>query len=138
MIRNGSTVSIHFTLSADEQLVETSAGQQPLTYTHGAGQIVPGLEAELEGMEKGEHRQITLPADKAFGEYDPEAVRRFPRGVFQDAEGLDVGDRVTAQAEGRRVEATVSDVDDEAITLDFNHPLAGKTLYFDVEVVEVE
>lgn len=137
MIRNGATVSIHFTLSADYEFVETSAGQQPLVYTHGAGEIVPGLEEELAGMEEGEHRQIVLPAERAFGVRDPNAVQRFPRFIFQDPDDLNVGDRVITEADGRRLEATVKDVGDHIVTLDFNHPLAGKTLYFDVEIVEI-
>lgn len=136
-VEKGSQVSIHYTLHAGEQLIESSKDQQPLTYEHGAGQIVPGLEEEIDGMEQGESKKVTLEPEQAYGPHNPEAVRAIPKESFQDASQLNVGDRVAGQADGQEFQATVTEVGDETVTLDFNHPLAGQTLQFDIEVVKV-
>lgn len=137
-IREGSQVAFHYTLHAAGELVETSSGAAPLTYTHGQNMIVPGLEAKLEGMAVGDRKDVHVAPEEAYGEHHAEAVRKLPRANFAGAGELSVGDRVAGHTEGREVHATVTAVDDETITLDFNHPLAGKDLAFSVEIVEVK
>jgi FKBP-type peptidyl-prolyl cis-trans isomerase SlyD len=110
---------------------------EPLTYVHGEGQIVPGLEEQLEGLAAGESKAAVVAPDKGYGPRNPEAVQSVPRTAFQEAGDLKVGDMVTGQAQGRDFQARVTAVDTESITLDLNHPLAGKTLHFAIDIVEV-
>lgn len=138
MIGKGSVVQIHYTLEVDGEVLDTSRGKSPLTYTQGAGQLITGLEEELEGLAEGETKAVSLSPDKAYGSHNPEAVHRVPRGAFENPDNLKVGDMVKGRAAGQEFQAQVSDLGEEEVTLDLNHPLAGKTLHFDVEVVKVE
>ncbi|GIW39429.1 MAG: peptidyl-prolyl cis-trans isomerase [Candidatus Binatia bacterium] len=137
MIEEGSRVRIHYTLSVDGEIIESSVGQEPFEYIHGTGQIVPGLEEQLAGLEPGDKKEIDVPPEKGYGEFDRSAVQRVPRAAFRDPEELEVGDVVTGEIRGQRFQATVAEVGPEEITLDLNHPLAGKTLHFSIEVVSV-
>jgi FKBP-type peptidyl-prolyl cis-trans isomerase 2 len=137
MIQDGSEVSFHYTLTVDEEQVESSEGRDPLSYTHGQGQIIPGLEEALAGLDVGDTREVELPPEKAYGPRDPAAVREVPKEAFGSTDGLSVGDVVRGQAGEQEFQATVVGLGDEAITLDLNHPLAGRTLRFSVEIVGV-
>ena len=137
-IERGRVVSMHYTLRDETgATIESSGGVSPLSYLHGYGQLIPGLEKFLDGGEPGLRSSVTvLPAD-AYGEKDPDAVIRAPRADFP--EGLDLAPGVEVQAEtpdGPINFRVVSIEGDEAV-LDANHPLAGKPLTFDVEVIEV-
>ena len=137
MIKPGSNVKLHYTLTVDAMVVDSSEGGEPLTYVHGEGQIVPGLEEQLAGLSAGESKAAVVVPDKGFGPRNAEAVHSVPRTAFQEAGDLKVGDKVTGQAQGRDFQARVTAVDTESITLDLNHPLAGKTLHFAIDIVEV-
>jgi FKBP-type peptidyl-prolyl cis-trans isomerase SlyD len=137
MIKKGSTVKIHYTLSVDGVILDTSAEGDPLVYVQGSGQIIPGLEFELEGLKAGDKKEVTVAPEKGYGSVDPNAFQKVPRGAFENAKDLKVGDMVSGQMGEQVFNAVVSDLSLEEITLDFNHPLAGKTLRFAVEVVEV-
>lgn len=137
MIQDGSKVKLHYKLSVDEEQVESSFDKEPLAYTHGEGQIIPGLEQELTGMEQGEKKTVTIPPGQAYGERNDQAVQEVPKEAFGDVDELNVGDVVSGKISGQPFRATVEGIGDENITLDLNHPLAGKTLTFEVEVVEV-
>jgi len=136
-IQDGSSVSLHYTLKVDDQVVDSSDGKEPLVYVHGQGQIVPGLEEELAGMSPGEKKQVAVGPEKGYGTQDPEAVRRLPRTAFRNPEKLSVGTLVGGTVKGKQFQARVAAIEDEFITIDLNHPLAGKTLHFAVEVLHV-
>lgn len=137
-IQNGSKVTMHYKLTVDGKTVDTSEGKDPLQYVHGQGEIIPGLEKELEGLDKGEKKQVTITPEAAYGHHDPAAIQRVPRSAFAQADNLKVGSTVRGQAGDQIFTAVVKEITTDEITLDMNHPLAGKTLNFDIEVVEVE
>ena len=137
-IQNGSKVTMHYKLTVDGQTVDTSEGKDPLQYVHGQGQIIPGLEKELEGLDKGEKKQVTISPEAGYGPHDPAAIQKVPRSSFADSDGLKVGSKVQGQAGDQAFMAVVTEITTDDVTLDMNHPLAGKTLDFDIEVIEVE
>lgn len=128
MIKEGSKVKFDYTLTVDGKVADTSAGRGPLEYTHGAGHIIPGLEEELTGMKVGDKKTVKVA---------PEAIRRVPKEAIGGAEHLKVGDMVGASNEGHTFRAVVKEITDKEVVLDFNHPLAGKDLTFDVEIKEI-
>ena len=137
MIKDGSKVAINYTLTVDGRVVDSSEGKEPLSYTQGSGQIIPGLEEQLKGLAKGEKKTVEVPPAKGYGERNDAAVQKVPRSSFKDGGDLEVGMMVSGQAQDQNFQAKVIEVGDKDVTLDLNHPLAGKTLNFEVEVVEV-
>ena len=131
-------VSIEYTLKDDSgEVIDTSKGREPLDYIHGAGNIIEGLERSLEGKGIGDSFSVSIPPEEAYGERDDSLVQVVER-QFIDVEGeLEAGMQFQTQTENGVVILTVSGVDGENVTLDQNHPLAGVTLHFDVEVVGV-
>ena len=138
MIKQGSTVSFHYSLSIDNELIDSSEGKNPFSYTHGGGEIVPGLESELLGRKPGEKLTVTVAPEDGYGPHLPEAVRQIPSEAFADLDDLKVGDFVRGQMEDRDFAAQVAAIDGQSVTLDMNHPLAGKTLRFVIEIVGVK
>lgn len=138
MIKDGSKVAIHYTLTVDGKVEDTSSGRGPLEYTQGAGQIIKGLEKALEGLKAGDKKSVDIPAKDAYGEVIAEAKRRIPKTSVNDAAKLKVGDIVGASNGTQSFRAIVSAITENEVELDFNHPLAGKELHFDVEVVSVK
>lgn len=138
-IANGSVVGIDYSLHlGDGQVVDASQPGAPLTYLHGEGQIVPGLEAALEGMDVGGKKQVVVAPAQGYGEHDPRGVQEVPRGAFPPDFEPEVGMELTAEGQnGEPVPFAIRDVKPESVTIDLNHPLAGKTLHFDVTVREV-
>jgi FKBP-type peptidyl-prolyl cis-trans isomerase 2 len=136
----GTTVSIHYTGTlADGSTFDSSEGRDPLNFEMGAGQIIPGLEAALSGMTAGEAKTVTIPAAEAYGDHNPQAVQQVPREAVPDHIPLDPGTQLQVQTQdGRALPVVVTEVTEEQVTLDANHPLAGKDLIFAVEVVGVE
>lgn len=138
MIESGSTVTIHYTLTVDDKEMESSFGGKPLTYQQGQGQLIPGLEKKLEGLDAGDKKEVTVPPDSAYGERDPENVIPVPKASFSSPENIQVGTFVEGRTgQGEPFRAKVTEERDQEFVLDLNHPLAGKTLHFQVEVVEV-
>ena len=131
-------VAIDYTLTgSDGEVIDSSQGQEPLVYLHGAGNIVPGLERALEGKAAGDAVNATVEPDQGYGQKNPALVQPVPRAQFPGVQDIAVGMQFQAQTNhGPRV-VTVVGVDDETVTVDANHPLAGETLRFDVKVVEV-
>jgi len=132
-------VSLHYTLTNDrgEQL-DSSMGREPLEYLHGGEGIIPGLEQELSGKEVGEKFVVTIQPEDAYGDARPELVSDVPRAQFPEGQEIQPG--MQFQAQGPNGEAqliTVKSVDDENITVDGNHPLAGQVLHFDVSVENI-
>lgn len=137
---NNKVVTFHYTLKDKEtgEVLDSSQEYgQPLTVLFGAQNIIPGLENRMEGMEVGEKRTIEVPASEAYGEKNPELVQKVPREYFQGIE-LEKGMPLQAQTpDGQIINMIVVDFDDNEVTVDMNHPLAGKDLVFEVEVVNV-
>jgi peptidylprolyl isomerase len=135
----GNTVSIHYTGTlADGSTFDSSEGRDPLTFEMGAGQIIPGLEAALDGMSEGDSKTVTIPADEAYGPRRDEAMQSVPRESVPDHIPLDLGTQLQVQTpDGQAMPVTVAEVTDETVTLDANHPLAGQDLTFAVELVKV-
>jgi len=131
-------VAIDYKLTIDGGIVvDASEKGEPLWYLHGAGNIIPGLERALEGLSPGDKKTVTVSPEDGYGTYDKAKVHDVPRAQFP-AGDYKVGDHIIATApDGTEVPARISATNTKAITLDFNHELAGKTLTFDVNVSEV-
>ena len=135
LIGDNSVVSIHYTLKdKDGQVLDTSEGKQPLDYIHGAGQIIPGLEKELEGKRKGDEFSIVIEPEQGYGSRDESLVHEVPRSEFEDPEEIEVGMQFRLGGGGGNMIVVVAGVDDDSVILDGNHPLAGESLAFDVTV----
>ena len=135
----GDTLSIHYTGTlADGAPFDSSEGRDPLTFELGSGQIIAGLDAALDGMSVGEKKTVTIPADEAYGPHHAEAIQNVPREAIPADIPLDLGTELQVQTpDGQTMGVTVTAVTDEEVTLDANHPLAGKDLTFAVELVSI-
>jgi FKBP-type peptidyl-prolyl cis-trans isomerase SlyD len=139
LISKDLVVSIHYTLTnTNGDVLDSSEGQQPLTYLHGANNIIPGLEKELTGKTEGSSLKVIVPPEEGYGPSLPEMVTQVPRDLFQGVEELAVGMSFQAQGpDGQAHMVTIAAIDGDNITVDGNHPLAGETLHFDVSVISV-
>ena len=137
--KTGDTVRIHYTGTlTDGSEFDSSAGRDPLEFTIGAGQIIPGLDREVAGMAVGDTKTVTIAADEAYGQRNQEAVQEVPRSAVPESIDLVVGKRLQATtADGGQMVVTIAAISDETITMDANHPLAGEDLVFEVELVEI-
>ncbi|MCA9944544.1 MAG: peptidylprolyl isomerase, partial [Anaerolineales bacterium] len=136
-IKNGVVVSLDYTLRLDDgQIVDSSEGDAPLQYLHGYGQIIPGLEKALLGLSVGDSKKVTVPAAEAYGEVNMEAFEIVPRSMFPDdlelEEGLELSLRDVETDEP--FDASIAEIRENEVMLDFNHPLAGETLHFEVTI----
>jgi FKBP-type peptidyl-prolyl cis-trans isomerase SlyD len=138
-IAAGQEVSIEYTLKLeDDSLVATNVGREPLVYVHGTNQIIPGLEQALAGMAVGESKKVTLPPDVSYGLVDMEAFREVDKDQIP-ADALRVGAQIQGrEGDGEVVHARVAEIKESSVVLDFNHPLAGKTLCLEVKVLNVQ
>ncbi|WP_205519726.1 FKBP-type peptidyl-prolyl cis-trans isomerase [Pyxidicoccus caerfyrddinensis] len=138
-ITKDSVVSIDFRLHlGDGKAVDESEPGEPLVYLQGHEEIVPGLEKVLEGKTKGDTLQVTVTPDEGYGDYDPDGLEEVPRTEFPDGLGLVAGGVLSAtDPDGDEVDFFIKEVKGDTILVDFNHPLAGKTLHFDVTVRDV-
>lgn len=118
-------------------LIDSSEGGEPLAYLHGFSNIIPGLEKALEGLKAGDSFAVDIAADEAYGEYREEMVQSLPRSSFHGIDEIEPGMVFHAQGPQGPVEVTVTKVETDTITIDGNHPLAGKALKFTGAVVEV-
>ncbi|MGZ9067786.1 MAG: FKBP-type peptidyl-prolyl cis-trans isomerase [Burkholderiales bacterium] len=136
-IASEKVITIDYTLTDEAgETLDSSEQDGPLTYLHGSGNIVPGLEAALEGKSAGDSLKVVVPPADGYGEHDEELVQALPRDRFPDGE-IEIGMRFQAQSGGGTRVLTVVALTDEEVTIDANHPLAGRTLSFDVSVREV-
>jgi len=138
-IGNGTAVRIDYTLKdAAGAVLDSTRDREPLSYVHGQQDILPGLERALEGLHAGAETKVILTPDEAYGYIDPEAKTEIPREMVPPSAAV-VGTRLTARnQEGAVRQVVVKEIKDRTIVLDMNHPLAGKTLVFEVKVVEVK
>lgn len=138
-IANQCVVSIHYTLTDTQgQELDSSRGQEPLTYLHGTDGLIPGLERELEGREPGEQFEATVQPEEAYGDVNPQLVQDVPLDVLDGIENLHVGMALQSKApDGSVQNLRVDAISEETATLNANHPLAGAVLKFDVSVENV-
>ena len=131
-------VTMHYTLSDEEgNIIDSSAGGEPLSYLHGRGNIIRGLEKALDGKEAGHKSKLTINPSDGYGEKKPDLVFEAPREHFPPDVKLEKGARVYAEGPNGPVTFTVAELTEKGAVLDANHPLAGQTLHFDIELVEV-
>lgn len=139
-VKTGDTVRIHYTGTlSDGTEFGNTRGKEPMEFQVGSGEVPKGLDEALPGMAVGESKLVELPAERAFGEVRSDALHEVPRSQIPDNIPLDIGTRLRMQsADGNVVPVTVAGVDEQKVTLDENHPLAGKDLSFDIELVSIE
>jgi FKBP-type peptidyl-prolyl cis-trans isomerase 2 len=138
--RNGDTVQVHYTGKlADGTVFDSSVGREPLEFTLGAGQMIPGFEEAVFGMKVGEKKTVTIPVDEAYGPYRDDLVVEISREKLPSDMTPEVGQQlVMRQPDGREIVVTITKVSDETVTVDANHPLAGKELTFEIELVKIK
>ena len=138
-VMEGNTVRVHYTGKLDDGTVfDSSVGGDPLEFTIGQGQMIPGFERGVVGMELGETRTLVIAADQAYGVHRPDGVFEVDRSEIPTTIPLEVGMQLQANGPGGRpVSMTVAALSDDKVTMDANHPLAGKDLTFEIEVVEI-
>ena len=138
-VQEGNTVKVHYTGTLDDGTVfDSSVGREPLEFTIGQGQMIPGFERGVVGMELGEKRTVVVAADQAYGVHRPDGVFEVERTEIPTTIPLQQGMQLQANGPGGQpVTMTVLEVSDEKVKLDANHPLAGKDLTFEIEIVEI-
>ncbi len=138
-IEEGKTVKFDYVLTVEGEVLDTTSGKTPLEYVHGSGQIIPGLENALLGLEPGDSKKVTLQPEDAYGAVNPDAFTELPMEQFPEDFQVSVGMILQFNdPEGKPVPAVVTEVKETTVVVSFNHPLAGKVLNFDVTVVSVE
>ncbi|MAS13667.1 MULTISPECIES: FKBP-type peptidyl-prolyl cis-trans isomerase [unclassified Nitratireductor] len=138
-VKSGDVVRIHYTGKlADGTQFDSSAGREPLEFKVGSGQIISGLDRQIQGMKQGESGTLNIPAAEAYGARDENQVQAVPRSALPPELDVKVGSNLQATTQdGNQISLTVVGVGDDEITVDANHPLAGHDLIFDIEVVEI-
>ena len=138
-ISDGKTISLEYTLTLeDKKVLDTNVGGDPLNFKQGSHQIIPGLESALEGMKVGESKQVTVAPEQGYGPINPKAVQEVPIEKIPE-EARKIGAQLQGRdAQGRTVNSRVTEVKEQVVVLDFNHPLAGKTLLFDVKILDIQ
>ena len=139
VVKDGMMVSLDYTLKgADGKVIETSKGRDPLKYIHGQKMMIPGLEKELTGMKVGGEKHVTVKPEDGYGKVNPNAVQEIPKEKIPP-NALKVGAVLAARSpEGMVVPMTVRQIKEKTVVMDMNHPMAGKTLVFDVKVVDIQ
>jgi len=138
-IAQHKVVSIHYRVvdcDSDEE-IDSSANGEPMTYLHGASNIIPGLEQALEGKAEGDELEVTVEPAEAYGERSEDRVQQVPMAAFQGMEKVEPGMAVTAQTDQGSINLVITEVEGDQVTVDANHPLAGKSLKFNVTVESV-
>jgi FKBP-type peptidyl-prolyl cis-trans isomerase 2 len=138
MIANGMRVTFHYRLTVDGEVVDDSRKRAPMVFIHGNGMVIRGIELATLGMKPGEEKTVDVPPEQGYGPRKPSAIKSLPISDFGHPEQLEVGKRVGGKDKGRPFQATVTEIGDDSVTLDMNHPLAGKDLHFEIEIVEVD
>lgn len=136
----GDTVQIHYTGTlADGSVFDSSEGRDPLSFEVGSGMIIPGLDVAIPGMAVGDKKTVQIPADQAYGPEHPEARQAIPRSELPDDIPQEVGTRLQMQnPEGQVVAVVIAEVTETDIIIDANHPLAGKDLTFQIEMMAIQ
>ena len=137
--KSGDTVKIHYTGTLDDGTqFDSSAGRDPLEFTVGSGQVIPGFDQAVEGMAVGDKKDVHIEAEDAYGPRHDQMIQEVPRSALPDDMEPEVGMGLQARRpDGAMLDLTVTAVGEESITVDGNHPLAGKALNFALELVEI-
>jgi FKBP-type peptidyl-prolyl cis-trans isomerase SlyD len=135
----GKKVSIEYTLTLEnKEVVDTNVGKQPLTFVQGSGQIIPGLDKSLVGMKVGESKRVTVKPEEGYGPVRKDAIIEVDKSKLPP-DARKAGAQVQAQSQAGQVHVgKVTKIKDNTATIDFNHPLAGKTLFFDVKILDIQ
>lgn len=135
----GDKVSVHYTGKLESgEMFDTSEGRSPLEFTIGQKQMIPGFEQAVIGLGEGGRKTVSIPAAEAYGEHNPELIEEVKKSELPpDLQGVEVGQQLEAHQNGQRFVVKVVEVNDDSIKLDANHPLAGQTLIFDIELVKI-
>ena len=136
-VKDDLVVSLDYTLRLEDgEVVDSSEGVEPLSFLQGRGQIIEGLERELYGMSEGDEKQVSVSPEEAYGQYEESRVQAVPRDTFPEdmelEEGMSV--RLRDSQSGQQFDAYIDEIQSDQVILDFNHPLAGETLHFDVKI----
>lgn len=134
-IDKNCVVAIHYTLTNDDkEVLDSSEGKEPLVYLHGAQNIIPGLENALLGKTTGDSFNVTVPPEDAYGPFYEERLQEVPREAFGEHQDIQLGMVFRAQTEEGEEQVVIAEVNEETVTVNGNHPLAGQHLTFDVKV----
>ncbi len=137
-VKDDMVVTLDYALIVDDEELESTKGSRPIQFIQGHGQIIPGLEEAIAGMEVGSSKTIHVKAEDAYGEIDPDARQKVKQEEFSEDVPLDVGTFLDLRDQDDNVlSAQIVDKDEETVTLDFNHPLAGKDLVFEVTIADL-
>ena len=143
-IADNIVVTMDYELRIDGEVVDTSEDGDPIVFLQGAGQIIPGLEKAIYGLTAGDKKSVTVAPEDGYGEIDPDSIVEVPKDEFPEDFPLELGVEITVNTEDEddesleeEMEATIVAINEDTVTLDFNHPLAGKSLNFDVNILEV-
>jgi len=139
VVADGKTVDVNYTLTVDGKVVDSSKGGKPLEFKAGAHQMIPGFEKALMGMKVGERKSFKVKPEEGYGLVNPKAFRDVPKKQLPPGMTPKAGMTLTAQGkDGRQIPVKIKEVKKDTVVIDFNHPLAGKTLNFDVGVVAIK
>lgn len=128
----------HYTLTnAAGEVIDSSEGRDPLPYLHGKGNIVPGLEKQLVGKKVGDKLNVVVSPEEGYGAHNPSLIQKVPKAAFQGVDNLEPGMQFQAESNMGPVSVVVTAVEGDEVTVDGNHPLAGETLHFAVEITQV-
>ena len=138
-IKKGDKVKVDYTGTLEDGTVfDTSEGKQPLEFEVGSGQLIKGFDEAVTGMEKGEEKEITLQPAEAYGDHNPQLIKKIPRDKLPEGQEPKPGMMLSlGTPDGKQFPARITEVDDKEISIDLNHPLAGKVLKFKIKVVEI-
>jgi FKBP-type peptidyl-prolyl cis-trans isomerase 2 len=138
VVTDGDTVNVHYSLTVDGNLIDSSSGKEPLKFQVGSGQVIPGFNDAVKGMKVGEKRSFEISPAEGYGEENPAAFKDVPRDSIPAEITPEAGMTLHAKGpNGESLPVMVKEVKDDVVVLNLNHPLAGKTLNFDIEVVEI-
>lgn len=136
--KSGDKVRVHYTGKLEDgQVFDSSEGRDPIEFEVGSGQVIPGFDRAVAGMAPGQEKSVTVPADEAYGPHLSENVVKVPHERFPDDISPTVGQKLRMSQGGRDFDVMITDVVDDGVVLDANHPLAGKDLLFELELVDI-
>lgn len=137
-VQDNLIVTLAYKMIVEEEMLESTEDGEPIEFIQGIGQVIPGLENALYGMKVGDQKTVVIPPEEAYGEYDPESLQETKKDEFSEEVPLDVGTFLDLEDdEGDILSAQIIDTNEDTVTLDFNHPLAGKTLTFEITLTDL-